>query len=94
MVRACSSWDPPVRRRTSSCQAIETPKVLAMPGAVRARLEDAVPLNRLADPVEVAQLIAYLVSDSAGYITGGSFVIDGGLSLGQINLGSRKVQPQ
>ena len=30
---------------------------------------------------EVAELCAFLISDRAGYITGQSFVIDGGLSV-------------
>lgn len=35
-------------------------------------------LGRLADPAEIAYLIAFLASRAASYITGGTFVIDGG----------------
>lgn len=40
----------------------------------------SIPLNRLAEPSEVADLIAYLVSPAAEYITGQTFTIDGGAS--------------
>ena len=37
-----------------------------------------VPLGRSGTAAEVAQLVAFLVSDAAAYITGSEFVIDGG----------------
>jgi NAD(P)-dependent dehydrogenase (short-subunit alcohol dehydrogenase family) len=37
-----------------------------------------VPLNRLAQPEEIAHLIGFLVSPKASYITGSNVVIDGG----------------
>ncbi|WP_208508170.1 SDR family oxidoreductase [Variovorax paradoxus] len=39
------------------------------------------PLKRVAQPREIAGLIAYLASDEARYVTGASFTIDGGLTL-------------
>lgn len=39
-----------------------------------------VPLGRLGNPEEVADLVAFLVSPRAGYITGAAIAIDGGLS--------------
>lgn len=41
----------------------------------------AVPLGRVGDHAELAELAAFLVSDAAGYITGEQVVIDGGLHL-------------
>lgn len=41
-------------------------------------LESKVPLGRLAEPEEVAQLVAFLSSPMNTYITGQLFVIDGG----------------
>lgn len=38
-----------------------------------------IPLGRLGTPDEVAGMVAYLASDEAAYITGSTFVIDGGL---------------
>jgi NAD(P)-dependent dehydrogenase (short-subunit alcohol dehydrogenase family) len=40
-----------------------------------------VPLGRAGDANEVAALIAWLASDAASYVTGASFVVDGGLTL-------------
>ena len=38
-----------------------------------------IPLGRVGTPLEVAQLVAYLADDAAGYITGTTIFIDGGL---------------
>lgn len=42
----------------------------------------AVPAGRLGTPAEIAGLVGYLASDAAAFITGQSFVIDGGESAG------------
>jgi glucose 1-dehydrogenase len=38
-----------------------------------------IPLRRMAKPEEVAALAVYLASDAASYVTGSTFVIDGGM---------------
>jgi glucose 1-dehydrogenase len=38
-----------------------------------------IPLGRLGTPEDVAGLVAFLVSDDAAYISGSTFVVDGGL---------------
>jgi glucose 1-dehydrogenase len=43
------------------------------------RLEAQIPLRRLGLPSDVAGLAAFLASDDAGYITGTTCVVDGGL---------------
>ena len=45
-----------------------------------ARFGAAHPLGRIGEPEEVADLVAYLASSKAGFITGADFCIDGGLT--------------
>jgi 3-oxoacyl-[acyl-carrier protein] reductase len=40
-----------------------------------------IPMKRIGDPWEVAELVSFLVSEKAKYITGQVFKIDGGLSI-------------
>ncbi|MDW7662249.1 MAG: SDR family oxidoreductase [Bacillota bacterium] len=44
-------------------------------------LTSSVPMKRMADPSEIAELIAYLASDKADYITGVTITIAGGKTL-------------
>ena len=46
----------------------------------KAGLAATVPLNRVGRPEEIAQTIMFLVSDKASFITGASYVVDGGKS--------------
>lgn len=62
--------------------AIDTPMlapILAMPEA-RTRLEERVPLSRVADPSEIAKVARFLLSDEASYMHGASVVVDGGMT--------------
>jgi 3-oxoacyl-[acyl-carrier protein] reductase len=47
--------------------------------------EDNIPLHRIAEPAEVAAVAVFLASEAAGYVTGASIVVDGGLSLAGFN---------
>ncbi|MFZ9585690.1 MAG: SDR family NAD(P)-dependent oxidoreductase [Pseudohongiellaceae bacterium] len=43
-------------------------------------IADSVPLRRIAQPAEIAAALLWLASDGAGYVTGETLVIDGGLT--------------
>jgi glucose 1-dehydrogenase len=47
--------------------------------SVRQEVESQIPWGRVGQPEEVANIAAYLCSDEAEYISGASFIIDGGL---------------
>ncbi len=67
---------------------IMTPMVEALigrardPAGVTAKLEAQIPLGRIGEAREVADMIVYLASDESRFVTGSEFVIDGGLTAG------------
>jgi len=48
------------------------------PDVLRDRILPQIPVGRLGQPSEVAALIAWLVSDAAGFVTGSNIAINGG----------------
>lgn len=40
-----------------------------------------VPIGRIGKPEEVANVVEFIASDKASYVTGSSFVVDGGMTL-------------
>jgi NAD(P)-dependent dehydrogenase (short-subunit alcohol dehydrogenase family) len=47
---------------------------------VEAAYRARVPLGRIGDPREAAEAAVWLLSDKASYVTGASFIVDGGLT--------------
>jgi 3-oxoacyl-[acyl-carrier protein] reductase len=58
---------------------IETPMTEGLPEQVKKKYLENIPLRRFGKPEEVAEVIAFLVSDKASYISGQVIVVDGGL---------------
>ena len=52
------------------------------PAAARAQAGAQHALGRIGQPEEVAAIVHFLASDDASFCTGGSFVVDGGLTVG------------
>ncbi|MFN0028948.1 MAG: 3-oxoacyl-[acyl-carrier-protein] reductase [Acidimicrobiales bacterium] len=61
---------------------IATDMTDALNATQKAAITGAVPLGRFGTAEEVAELVAFLASDTAGYLTGVVVPIDGGLSMG------------
>lgn len=67
------------REITVNCVApgfIETDMLAGLPES----LAELVPLKRMGQPSEVAQLVRFLFSEAAGYMTGQTISIDGGMA--------------
>ncbi len=56
-----------------------------IPAEVKEKFINRIPLKRIGQPTDIANLIAFLVSDQASYVTGQCIQIDGGLTVGISN---------
>jgi 3-oxoacyl-[acyl-carrier protein] reductase len=59
--------------------AIEGPAVAAMPAERIAAYAAQIPVGRLGRPEEVASIAAFLASDDAGFVTGATYDLNGGM---------------
>ncbi|WP_245994522.1 SDR family NAD(P)-dependent oxidoreductase [Nocardioides immobilis] len=59
---------------------IQTPMMANAPESMKAAQLALTPLGRLGVPDDVAQVVAFLLSDLSGYITGAEIPVDGGFS--------------
>ncbi|HEX3401753.1 MAG TPA: 3-oxoacyl-[acyl-carrier-protein] reductase [Acetobacteraceae bacterium] len=60
---------------------IATPMTDRLSEAQRTKLSDAIPLGRLGQPDDVAAAVAYLASDEAGWVTGATLHVNGGMAM-------------
>lgn len=60
---------------------IATPMTDKLPEQQRTKLTEAIPLRRLGQPDDVAAAVAYLASDEAGWITGATLHVNGGMAM-------------
>lgn len=70
-----------IRVNTVAPGFIETDMTAGFDEKFRSECIAKIPAKRFGKPEEVAELCAFLISDRSRYITGQSFVIDGGLSV-------------
>jgi 3-oxoacyl-[acyl-carrier protein] reductase len=59
---------------------IETPMTAALPAAAREAYAAKIALGRFGTPDDVANVVAFLVSDDGDYLTGQTVCVDGGLT--------------
>ncbi|MEU9857868.1 SDR family oxidoreductase [Streptomyces sp. NPDC047974] len=73
-----------IRVNTASAAMLTSEVADAFPDAeaMRNAIVSATPLGRLGTPEEFAEVVAFLASDRAAWITGQTILADGGLSLG------------
>jgi 3-oxoacyl-[acyl-carrier protein] reductase len=60
---------------------IETEMTAQMTPDARTALQRLIPLERLGTPADVASMVTFLASESASYITGQVFIVDGGMAM-------------
>ena len=66
---------------TSSIEVPEEMKSAAK-GMIAQMSSNAQPVRRGGQPLDIAEAVAYLASDAAGFVTGTSLIVDGGITLG------------
>lgn len=60
---------------------VATEMVKAIPDKVRNRLYGQIPHNRFASPEEIASVVRFLADDSASYVTGQAWSVNGGMNM-------------
>lgn len=69
-------------RANAVCPGFINTSILAtIPEQVLARLRAMVPMNRLGEPEEVANAVAFLLSDEASFINGVALEVSGGIAI-------------
>jgi 3-oxoacyl-[acyl-carrier protein] reductase len=59
---------------------ITTEMTAGLPEDIKEKMLAQIPLRRFGGPEEIAELVAFLASDAAAYITGQTITVDGGMT--------------
>ncbi len=60
---------------------VETDMTQNLPTEIKAKLQEMVAVRRLGTPEDIAAAVAYVSADEAGYLTGQTIVVDGGMTM-------------
>ena len=60
---------------------IDTPMTEALNEAQKAKLMEGIPLGRRGSPADIAAAVVYLASDEAGWVTGATLHVNGGMAM-------------
>ena len=69
---------------TVNCVApgfIATPMTEGLTEAQKAKISDNIPAGRMGTPEEIAAAVVYLAAEEAGYVTGQTLHVNGGLAM-------------
>jgi NAD(P)-dependent dehydrogenase (short-subunit alcohol dehydrogenase family) len=75
------AWElgPAIRVNAVAPAVVKTKFATALYARGEEQVAKAYPMGRLGTPADVAELVAFLVSDAASWITGETVRVDGGL---------------
>lgn len=60
---------------------VETELTGSLPDKVKDQIRSQVPVGRFGEPEEIAEAVAFLAGEGAGYVTGQTVTVDGGMTM-------------
>lgn len=76
--RECGPWKIRVNAVLPGLTDTKFASAITKNDAIRKSITDQLPLQRMAQPDEIAPAVLYLASDASSYVTGTTLVVDGG----------------
>jgi NAD(P)-dependent dehydrogenase (short-subunit alcohol dehydrogenase family) len=76
--RECGPWKVRVNAVLPGLTDTKFASAITRNDAIRKSITDTLPLQRMAQPEEIAPAVLYLASDASSYVTGTTLVVDGG----------------